>query len=63
MRIPAYLLFHFASFFDELFASVSEVFVRFQTFLNFWNLENELETDSKVNQQKKKLLLLFNYEK
>ena len=53
----------FCFFFDELLESVSEIFVKITTYLNFVILENELLSDSKVSQPKKNLLFLFSYEK
>jgi len=49
----------FASFLDELLESVSEIFVKNTTYLNFVFLENELLADSKVSPGKEGLLVLL----
>jgi hypothetical protein len=49
----------FASFLDELLESVSEIFVKNTTYLNFVFLENELRPDSKVNPGKEEPFVTF----
>ena len=49
----------FASFLDELLESVSEIFVKNTTYLNFVFLENELISDSKVSPRKEEPFVTF----
>jgi hypothetical protein len=49
----------FASFLDELLESVSDIFVKITTYLNFVILENELIPDSEVSPGKEGLLVLL----
>ena len=49
----------FASFLDELLESVSEIFVKITTYLNFVILENELLSDSRVNPGKEEPFVTF----
>jgi hypothetical protein len=44
---------------DELLVSVSEIFVKTATYLNFAVLKNELITDTEVNPGNEELLILL----
>ncbi len=57
--ITIYYWFLFASFLDEIFDSVDEIFVKIATYLNFAILENESSTESKSNPPKEELLVLL----
>jgi hypothetical protein len=57
--ITTYYWFLFASFLDEIFDSVDEIFVKIATYLNFAILENGSSTESKSNPPKEEPFVSF----